>query len=83
MVIYVCVAQTISKAAEGHLAYKLFKKAKEEWMGCTLNWQDQDPSSGNSFRNVFADGNLSCVMLCGGHLGRSHANSLKASLLYT
>ena len=66
-----------SKSAEGHLAYKLFKKAKEEGMVCALNWQDQDSSSGRSFRSIFPDGNLSRVMLCGGHVGRSHGNNLK------
>ena len=67
----------MSKSAEGHLAYKLFSQAKEEGMVCEINWQDQDSSSGNSFRSEFPDGNLSRVMLCGGHVGRSHGNNLK------
>lgn len=55
-----------SKSAEGHLAYKLFTQAKEEDMVCEINWQDQDSSSGSSFRSAFPDGNLSRVMLCSG-----------------
>ncbi|KXJ10076.1 hypothetical protein AC249_AIPGENE24887 [Exaiptasia diaphana] len=48
--------QGTSKASEGHLAYKVFKKAKEEGMHASLNWQDQDSSSELSFRSVFPDG---------------------------
>ena len=66
-----------AKASEGHLAHVCFSKAKEEGMVCEVNWQDQDSSSGNSFRSVFPDGSLSWVMLCGGHVGRSHGNNLK------
>ena len=69
--------QGTSKAAEGHHAYKLVKKAKEEGMVCALNWQNQDLFSGRPFRSIFPDGNLSCVMLCGGHVGQSHGNDLK------
>ncbi|XP_031553407.1 uncharacterized protein LOC116290504 [Actinia tenebrosa] len=66
-----------SKAAEGHLAYLLFKKAKEEGLNIALNWQDQDSTAEKSFRSIFPDGELNRVMLCGGHVGRSHGNNLK------
>ena len=66
-----------SKAAEGHLAEVCFNKAKEEEMVIAVNWQDADSSSAKSFRYVFPDGSLSRVMLCGGHVGRAHANNLK------
>lgn len=46
-------------------------------MHIEINWQDQDSSSGESFRSIFPDGELSKVMLCGGHVGRSHGNNLK------
>lgn len=46
-------------------------------MKIELNWQDQDSSSGLSFCSVFPDGNLHKIMLCGGHVGRSHCNNLK------
>ena len=68
--------QGTSKSAEGHLAHELFMKAKEG-MHCEVNWKDQDSSSGKSFRSIFPDGQLSRVMLCGGHVGRSHGNNLK------
>ena len=42
-----------------------------------FNWQDADSLSAKSFRYVFPDGSLSRIMLCGGHVGRSHANNLK------
>ena len=66
-----------SKAAEGHLAEVCFGKAKEEGMVVAINWQDADSSSAKSFRYVFPDSSLSRIMLCGGHVGRSHANNLK------
>ena len=66
-----------AKAAEGHLAEVCFSKAKEEEMVVAVNWQDADSSSAKSFRYVFPDSSLSRVMLCGGHVGRSHANNLK------
>lgn len=66
-----------SKSAEGHMAYLLFKKAKEEGMNVELNWQDQDSTAELSFRSIFPDGELHRVMLCGGHVGRSHGNNLK------
>ena len=66
-----------AKAAEGHLAEVCFSKAKEEGMVVAINWQDADSSSAKSFRYVFPDSSLSRVMLCGGHVGRSHANNLK------
>ncbi len=66
-----------SKSAEGHLAYKLFTQAQEEGMVCHVNWQDQDSSSGSSFRSFSPDGNLSMVMLHGGHAGQLHRNNLK------
>lgn len=69
--------QGTSKAAEGHLVYVVISKAKEEGMVCEVNWQDLDSSSGSLFRSVFPDGSLRRVMLCGGHVGRSHANNLK------
>lgn len=59
------------------MAYLLFNKAKEEGMSIELNWQDQDSSSGLSFRSVFPDGDLNRIMLCGGHVGRSHGNNMK------
>ena len=59
------------------MAHKLFSKAKEEGMHFEVNWQDQDSSSGKSFRSVFLDGQLSRVMLCGGHVGRSNGKNLK------
>ena len=65
------------KAAEGHLAHLCFTKAKKEGMHVEINWQDADSSSGSSFRSVCPDGDLSRVMLCGGHVGRSHSNNLK------
>lgn len=69
--------QGTSKAAEGHLAYELFKIAKEEGLNVEINWQDQDSTAEISFREVFPDGELNRVMLCGGHIGRSHGNNLK------
>lgn len=66
-----------AKAAEGHLAEVCFTKAKEEGMVIAINWQDADSSSAKSFRYVFPDSSLSCVMLCGGQVGRLHANNLK------
>ena len=42
-----------AKAAEGHLAHACFLKAREEGMVVEVNWQDQDSSSGNSFRSIF------------------------------
>ncbi|KXJ07142.1 hypothetical protein AC249_AIPGENE6000 [Exaiptasia diaphana] len=69
--------QGTAKAAEGHMAHVLFNKAKEEGMSIALNWQDQDSSSGQSFRSVFPDGDLNRIMLCGGHVGRSHGNNIK------
>lgn len=65
------------KAAEGHLAEVCFSKAKEEEMVVAVNWQDADSSSAKSFQYIFPDSSLSHVMLCGGHVGRSHANNLK------
>ena len=53
-----------------------FNKSKEGMM-VAVNWQDADSSSAKSFRCVFPDSSLSHVMLCGGHVGRSHANNLK------
>ena len=69
--------QGTAKAAEGHLAEDCFSKAKEEEMVVAINWQDADSSSAKSFRYVFPDSSLSRVMLCGGHVGRAHANNLK------
>ena len=66
-----------SKAAEGHLAEVCFNKAKEEEMVIAVNMQVADSSSAKSFRYVFPDVSLSRVMLCGGHVGRSHANNRK------
>lgn len=66
-----------AKAAEGHLAEVRFSKAKEEEMVVAVNWQDADSSSAKSFRYIFPDSSLSRVMLCGGHVGHSHANNLK------
>lgn len=66
-----------AKAGEGHLAEVCFSKAKEEGMVVAINWQDADSLSAKSFRYVFPDSSLSRVMLCGGHVGRSHANNLK------
>ena len=66
-----------SKAGEGHLAEVCFNKAKEEEMVIEVNWQDADSSSAKSFWYVFPHRSLSCAMLCGGHVGRSHANNLK------
>lgn len=40
-------------------------------MNVALNWQDQDSSSGLSFRSIFPDGDLNRIMLCGGHVGRA------------
>ena len=59
------------------MAEVCFNKAKEKEMVIAVNWQDVDSSSAKSFRYGFRDGSLSRVMLCGGHLGRSHANNLK------
>ena len=59
------------------MAEVCFSKAKEEGMVVAINWQDADSSSAKSFRYVFPDSSLSRVMLCGGHVGRSHANNLK------
>ncbi len=69
--------QGTAKSAEGYLAGILFEKAKDE--GCTIqvNWQDQDSSSGKSFRAVYGTETSARVMKCGGHVGRSHANALK------
>ncbi|KXJ07889.1 hypothetical protein AC249_AIPGENE25248 [Exaiptasia diaphana] len=66
-----------SKSAEGHLAYLLFKKAKEEGLNVALNWQDQDSTAEISFRSIFPDRKLNRVILCGGHVGRSYGNNLK------
>jgi len=66
-----------AKAAEGDLAEVCFNKAKEEEMVIAVDWQNADPSSVKSFQYVFPDGSLSRVMLCGGHMGCSHANNLK------
>ena len=66
-----------SKAAVGHLAEVCFNKAKEEEMVIAVNWQDADSLSAKSFWYMFPDGSLSHIMLCGGHVGRSHANNLK------
>ena len=66
-----------TKAEEGHLAEVCFTKAKEEGMVIAINWQDADSSSAKSFRYVFPDSSLSRVMLCGGQVGRLHANNLK------
>lgn len=46
-------------------------------MSVHVNWQDGDSSSDISFRSIFPDRELSRVMLCGGHVGRAHANNLK------
>ena len=59
------------------MAEVCFSKAKEEGMVVAINWQDADSSSAKSFSYVFPDSSLSRVMLCGGHVGRSHANNLK------
>lgn len=66
-----------SKSAEGHLAYELFKQAKNEGMNIELNWQDQDSSSRLFFSSIFPDDSLNRTMLCGGHVSRSHGNNLK------
>lgn len=66
-----------SKAAEGHLAHVLFRKAKEEGMVVARHWQDVDSSSAKSFCHIFPDGALSQVMLCGDHVGQAHGNNLK------
>lgn len=66
-----------SKAAEGHLAEVCFGKSREEGMVVAINWQDADSLSAKSFRYVFPDTSLSGIMLCRGHVGRSHANNLK------
>ena len=79
MGITVCEVQTIydselwegtAKAAEGHLAEMCFSKAKGEGVVVAVNWQDADSSSAKSFRYVFPDSSLNCIMLCGGHVGR-------------
>ena len=46
-------------------------------MVIAINWQDPDSSSAKSLRYVFPYSSLSRVMLCGGHVGRLHANNLK------
>ena len=46
-------------------------------MVVAVNWHDADSSYAKSFRYVFPDSSLSHVMLCGGHVGCSHANNLK------
>ena len=46
-------------------------------MVIAVNMQVADSSSAKSFRYVFPDVSLSRVMLCGGHVGRSHANNRK------
>jgi len=66
-----------AKSAEGHLAYLLFKKAKEEGMTVALNWQDHDSTAELSCRSIFPNSELNRVMLCGGHVVRSHGNNQK------
>lgn len=66
-----------AKSAEGYLAGILFEKAKEEGCHIEVNWQDQDSSSEEAFREVYTYETSSRVMKCGGHVGRSHANALK------
>ena len=68
-----------AKSAEGYLAGVLFEKAKEEGCAIEINWQDQDSSSGKSFRSVYGSETSARVMKCGGHVGRSHAKALKDS----
>ena len=59
--------QETAKSAEGYLASVLFSKANEEGCQILVNWQDQDSSSEQSFREVYGDGASARVMKCGGH----------------
>ena len=59
------------------MAEGFFNKAEENEMMSAINWQDANSLSAKSLRYVFPDSFLSRVMLCGGHVGLSHANNLK------
>ena len=65
--------QGTSKAAEGYGARLTLKKAKEEGLRIEVHWQDADSSS-NVVVEHFGDAK---VMICGGHAGRAHKNSLR------
>ena len=43
-------------------------------MNVAVNWQDQDSSSSNAIKEVFSEAE---IMLCKGHVGRSHLKQLE------
>jgi len=63
-----------SKGAEGYAAGVAFSKAKEEGMNIEIQWQDGDSSAAKSFKEHYPNGE---VMLCGGHVARSHTKRLE------
>ena len=65
-----------AKGAEGHAADIAFGHAKEEGMMIEVQWQDGDSSSAKAFRMHYTDAQKSKVMLCGGHVARSHTKHL-------
>ena len=62
-----------SKVAEGHAASIAFGKAKDDDMHIEAQWQDADSSAAKSFLQHYPD---LAVMLCGGHVARSHTKCL-------
>ena len=67
-----------SKAAEGHAAEIAFGLARDDNVHIEVHWQDGDSSSANSLRVYYPDETKTRVMLCGGHVARSHINKLKS-----
>ena len=67
-----------SKAAEGHAAEIAFGLARDDNVHIEVHWQDGDSSSANSLCVYYPDETKTRVMLCGGHVARSHINKLKS-----
>eukprot|EP00118_Oscarella_pearsei_P023973 m.294635 g.294635 ORF g.294635 m.294635 type:complete len:616 (+) comp40752_c0_seq9:960-2807(+) len=63
-----------SKSMEGYMASRTYQKAKTEGCNIEVLWQDGDATTEKAFNDVgFAN---SRVMLCAGHVNRSHGHSL-------
>ena len=67
-----------AKSAEGYAVDEAFGMAKDDGMHVEVQWQDADSSSAASFRKHYADTTKSHIMLCAGHVVRSHTNKLAA-----
>ena len=66
-----------AKAAEGHAAEIAFGLARDDNVHIEVHWQDGDSSSANSLHVYYPDKTKKRVMLCGGHVARTHINKLK------